>query len=341
IDDLLKQRNEMYASYIDLVEKSVKDIIKDEVTTQEHKDLYDARVKSYKLDNDLFKSYGKAYSIKRDREEKDKDEDLPARSDQWLKRRKTSKDVEPSKGSKLKELKSSSSKGNKSQPKSSGKSAQAEESVFETADTEMPQNQGSDLGNTDDQPKFEAASMHDWFKKPERPLTPNSGFNPLKGTCRIRVKLKYHFEECYKAVTDRLNWNNPEGQEYPFDLSNPLPLIEDRGRQVVPVNYFLNNDLEYLKDKFKRNRLMRLDELYKLSDGTLTSARSVLHDIASNLKMDYFPKRRWSNLDKQRSRIMIKAIDKLQLERMLMRNLEKFVGGMEYEEDFRLLERTI
>nr|GEV62909.1 hypothetical protein [Tanacetum cinerariifolium] len=77
------------------------------------------------------------------------------------------------------------------------------------------------------------------------------------------------------------------------------------------------------------------------SDGTLTSVRSVLHDIASNLRMDYLPKRRWSNLDKYRSRIMIKAIDKLQLERRLMRSLEKFVGGRDYEEYFRLLERTI
>nr|GEY11258.1 hypothetical protein [Tanacetum cinerariifolium] len=49
------------------------------------------------------------------------------------------------------------------------------------------------------------------------------------------------------AVTDRLDWNNPEGQEYPFELSKPLPLIKDRGRQVVHVNYFINNDLEYLK----------------------------------------------------------------------------------------------
>ncbi|GKB82317.1 hypothetical protein Tco_0949212 [Tanacetum coccineum] len=39
-------------------------------------------------------------------------------------------------------------------------------------------------------------------------------------------------------------------------------------------------------------RLMRTDELYKFSDGTLTSVRSVLHDIASNLRMDYLPKRR-------------------------------------------------
>nr|GFA40853.1 hypothetical protein [Tanacetum cinerariifolium] len=60
---------------------------------------------------------------------------------------------------------------------------------------------------------------------------------------------------------------------------------------------------------------MRLDEVCKFSGGTLTSVRSVLYDIASNLLIDYLPKRRWSNLKRQKSRIMIKAIDKLMLER--------------------------
>nr|GEW58935.1 hypothetical protein [Tanacetum cinerariifolium] len=36
-------------------------------------------------------------------------------------------------------------------------------------------------------------------------------------------------------------------REYPFDLSKPLPLIKDQGCQVVPADYFINNDLEYLK----------------------------------------------------------------------------------------------
>ncbi|GKD28240.1 hypothetical protein Tco_1239018 [Tanacetum coccineum] len=93
-------------------------------------ELYDGLVKSYKLDKDLFESYGKAYSLNRDHDDKDKDEDPPAGSDQWLKRMKTSKDTEPSKGSKTKESKTSSSKGTKSRPKSSGKFAQAKESMF-------------------------------------------------------------------------------------------------------------------------------------------------------------------------------------------------------------------
>ncbi|GJW44440.1 hypothetical protein Tco_0073239 [Tanacetum coccineum] len=86
---------------------------------------------------------------------------------------------------------------------------------------------------------------------------------------------------------------------------------------------------------------MRSDELYKFCDGTLSSVRSVLNDIASNLEMDYLPKRHWSNLEMKRSRIMVKAIDKLLFERRLMRNLEKFVGGRDYGNDLRLLEWTI
>ncbi|GKD53766.1 hypothetical protein Tco_1287153, partial [Tanacetum coccineum] len=435
---------------------------------------------------------------------------------------------------KLKESKSSSSKGSKSQSKSSGKSAQVEEPVFETADTKIPQDQGDNLGNTKDQPNVEEASKHDWFKKLERPQTLdrdwNAGkqidfrppqtwiskmaksgkppttfdelmstpidfstyvlhnlkienltqehlvgpaFNLLKGTCKSQVELEFHFEECYKVVTDKLDWTNPEGHEYPFDLSKPLPLIKDQGLQVVPANYFFNNDLEYLKggslsskyttsttktkaakydtiegiedmvlslwspndkasmdmqatgivkkydygyldeiivrredqqlykfvegdfpilnlrdiedmllllvqkklsnlerddlfdlnvalwmftrhvvilkrvedlqlgvksyqkklnitrpetfrsditkmtpytaynnpqgiiyqDKFQRNRLMRSDELYKFCDGTLSSIRRVLHDIAYSLEMDYLTKRRWSKLDMKRSRV--------------------------------------
>nr|GEW08058.1 hypothetical protein [Tanacetum cinerariifolium] len=115
-------------------------------------------VKSYKLDKDLFESYGKLYSLKRDQEDKDKDEDPPTRSDQGLKKRKTSKDAGLSRGFKSKESKLSSSKGTKFHPKSSGKSAQAEEAVFEAADTEMSLNQGNDLGNIDDQPNVKAAS---------------------------------------------------------------------------------------------------------------------------------------------------------------------------------------
>nr|GEV78210.1 hypothetical protein [Tanacetum cinerariifolium] len=63
-------------------------------------------------------------------------------------------------------------------------------------------------------------------------------------------------------------------------------------------------------DDNKRNRLMRSDELYKFSVGTLTRVRTSLDDITKNIRMEYLPKRRWITLEKKRANIMIKAIDK-------------------------------
>nr|GEW44169.1 retrovirus-related Pol polyprotein from transposon TNT 1-94 [Tanacetum cinerariifolium] len=299
------------------------------------------------------------------------------------------------------------------------------------------------------------------------------------GVKSYQKKLNLTKPETFKSdiinMTPYTAYKNPQGHEYPFDLSKPLPLIEAQSRQVVPVDYFFNNDHEYLKggsssrkyktsttkttaakydkiegikdilltlwspvkegdfprlnlrdiedlllllvqkklsnlekdvifnlnvalrmftrrvvifkrvedlqmgvenyqkklnltkpetfrsdiskmipyiayknpqgiiylDKYKRNRLMRSDELYKFCAGTLTSVRNVLHDIANNLRMEYLPKRKWSNLERKRFRVMIKAIDQQLFERRLIRNLEKFLGGREYENDFRLLERMI
>ncbi|GJR16983.1 hypothetical protein Tco_0965510 [Tanacetum coccineum] len=90
-----------------------------------------------------------------------------------------------------------------------------------------------------------------------------------------------------------------------------------------------------------RNKLMCSDELYKFSDGTLTRLRSSLDDITKNIRMKYLPKRRWSSLEKKRAHIMIKAIDKLLKQRRMMRSLEKCFGGRHYENDLRLLQRTI
>ncbi|GKE85842.1 hypothetical protein Tco_1559584 [Tanacetum coccineum] len=72
-------------------------------------------------------------------------------------------------------------------------------------------------------------------------------YNLLKGMCTSSIKLEYHFQECFNALTDKLDWNNPEGDRYPFDLSKPLPLQGRPGHLTVVVDYFFNNDLEYLK----------------------------------------------------------------------------------------------
>ncbi|GKD99820.1 hypothetical protein Tco_1387804, partial [Tanacetum coccineum] len=88
-----------------------------------HHDCYDSLKKSYDLDKDFFFSYD-VYSLKRSRKDKDTNEDPSFGSSRGLKKRKLRKDVEPTTGPKKKDSASGSSKGSKSQLKSSGKSDQ-------------------------------------------------------------------------------------------------------------------------------------------------------------------------------------------------------------------------
>ncbi|GKB23196.1 hypothetical protein Tco_0862597 [Tanacetum coccineum] len=215
------------------------------------------------------------------------------------------------------------------------------------------------------------------------------------------MKLEYNMEEFYHAFSDQLNWNNPKGNQCPYDLNKPLPLHKSRGRLSVPADFFFNNDLEYLgggstdkkyttsttktkvakydvedmlllidqnklnnlngdvivhlvvglrmytrriviqsrvedlqlgvekpqgviyEDKLKRKRLMRTDELYNFSDGTLTSIRNTLDQMLKSLRLRYnkdIKRRKWTATDQKRTRIMIKDINQLLLHRRIMRS---------------------
>nr|GFD14595.1 hypothetical protein [Tanacetum cinerariifolium] len=73
-------------------------------------------------------------------------------------------------------------------------------------------------------------------------LTPDLLAGPtyelIRGSCSSLTKLEYHLEEVYKATTDQLDWVNLEGQQYPHNLLQPLPLIpNNRGRRVIPFEH--------------------------------------------------------------------------------------------------------
>ncbi|GJU49710.1 hypothetical protein Tco_1219265 [Tanacetum coccineum] len=134
-----------------------------------------------------------------------------------------------------------------------------------------------------------------------------------------------------------------ESYQKKLNISRPLTHKADI-TDIEPYTAYFNPQGVIYLDKLERNRLMCSHELYKFNDDTLISVRDKLNDMANNLKMGYnsvMPRRRWSNLDKKRSRIMVKDIDCQLLERWLLRSLEKFVGGREYGKDLRLLQRTI
>ncbi|GKE72357.1 hypothetical protein Tco_1534398 [Tanacetum coccineum] len=130
-----------------------------------------------------------------------------------------------------------------------------------------------------------------------------------------------------------------------FNLKGDVIVHLDAALRMFTRRIVIQNRVEDLQlDKLGRNRQMCSHKLYKFTDGTLISLHDTLKDMANNLEMGYtsvMPRRRWSSLDKKRSRIMIKDIDRQLLDRRLMRSLEKFVGGREYGEDLRLLQRTI
>nr|GEW64423.1 retrovirus-related Pol polyprotein from transposon TNT 1-94 [Tanacetum cinerariifolium] len=181
------------------------------------KKLYDALVESYNTDKDLFKTYGEVFTLKRSRDESNKDRDPYAGLDRGTKRRKSSKEAESSKDS--------SQVSHAKEPRTS---------FDELMDTSF---------------NFFAFVLNGLnIKDLTHEILVGPAFELLKGTCKSLTELEYHLEECFKAITKRLNWHNPEGKPYPFNLSKPLLLIRDhRGHQVIPQNFFINNDLEYLK----------------------------------------------------------------------------------------------
>ncbi|GJU09663.1 hypothetical protein Tco_1132059 [Tanacetum coccineum] len=142
----------------------------------DHKrELYDALVKSYRIDKDLFDSYGEVFSLKRSRDDRDKDQDPSTGSDRGTKRRKSSKDDVSSGDSRSKKKKSSSTSkdASQSQHKSFGKSAHMEDPSHTVEDSGMQQDQEFITGDNDEQPADKEVTKADWFKKPKRPPIPD------------------------------------------------------------------------------------------------------------------------------------------------------------------------
>ncbi|GJX54820.1 hypothetical protein Tco_0283189 [Tanacetum coccineum] len=240
---------------------------------------------------------------KRKQDDVDKDEGLSVGSDRGLKRRKTSKDTEPSKKAKLTET----SKGtSKSQLKSTSKSAQAEETVFEVEDTQESQNQGYDLGKTDDQPNVEDALKHDYkIAQAEKPplsfdelrSTPinfsayvinhlkienltqdhlvGPVFNLLKGICKSHVELEYNIEGC---------------------------------RQVVPVDYFIKNDLEYLRRGSLSKKYMTSTTKTKAGKYDIQGIEDMVPSLWSPVKVAYDRNAIWGPSHRGRNRVITYAI---------------------------------
>nr|GEU53704.1 uncharacterized mitochondrial protein AtMg00810-like [Tanacetum cinerariifolium] len=125
-----------------------------------------------------------------------------------------------------------------------------------------------------------------------------------------------------------------------LSLTKPDTYQSDLKRREAYTAYSNPRGFIY-QNKDKKNRLMRIDELYKFSDGTLNDVCIALNDRLKGIRMQYLPQTIWRKGDKDRAAAMIQAIDKMLKTRRIMRSLEKFVGRRLYEGDFRMLQRTI
>nr|GEY57909.1 hypothetical protein [Tanacetum cinerariifolium] len=247
------------------------------------------------LDKSLFFTYDKVYSLKRSRKDKDKDKDPSTGSDRGLKKKKISKDVGPTKGLKAKESQFGSSKGTKSKSKSSGKSVQSEESEFEIADSDMPQDQEEKPGNDDEERKGKGASKHfstyimNGLKITNLTQETLLGLASrlLKGTRSNYAELEYNFKECYNALSENLDWNNPKGGNYTFSLTKPLPLVMNGNHQMVSIDYFFNNDLKYLQGGILRMTYMTSLMKTKAAQYDLPSIKDIAQNIWSHVKVAY------------------------------------------------------
>ncbi|GJR15823.1 hypothetical protein Tco_0798475 [Tanacetum coccineum] len=80
-----------------------------------------------------------------------------------------------------------------------------------------------------------------------------------------------------------------ESYQKKLNLTKPETFRSDISKMTPYTAYKNPQGIIYL-DKYKRNRLMRSDKLYKFCDRTLTSVINVLHDIANDQRMEYLPK---------------------------------------------------
>ncbi|GKC35831.1 hypothetical protein Tco_1048215 [Tanacetum coccineum] len=139
-----------------------------------------------------------------------------------------------------------------------------------------------------------SAFVLNWLKIKDltREILVGPAFELLKGTCKSVTELEYHLEECSKATTERLDWHNPEGKPYLFDLSKPLLLIRDhQGRQVIPPDFFINNELEYLKGEDLSRRYSTLVTKKKATTYEIKWIEDLVRNLWSPVKDVYSRKR--------------------------------------------------
>nr|GEW12420.1 hypothetical protein [Tanacetum cinerariifolium] len=139
------------------------------------------------------------------------------------------------------------------------------------------------------------------------------------------------FQLGIESYRKQLNLTNPRWDAKGFEYKHDYTIIDSPHAIVFPVS---NNE----------RKIMRFNETYKFSDGTLTNIMEALDyrvkEYKANRLNPGMNTRFWTDKDVSRSKEFIDAIERRLKTRRIFQNLECFVGGRVRDIDYRLLQRT-
>nr|GFA44426.1 hypothetical protein [Tanacetum cinerariifolium] len=293
-----------YAVAADLSEMELKKILIEKMegnqSTQrsdEQRNLYKALVEAYEVDKIILDTYGERVILKRRHDDDDDQGEGPsAGSDRGSKRQREGKEPE----SACAPLEPATRSAGRSTTGSKSRQASASKSAFAEEPPKKPPTPDRDWNKT--LPAVQG-SAQTWISELAKLANSRSSFNEFLDTpidfsnfIMNRQKLEYHLEEVYKATTDQLDWINLEGQQYPHNLLQPIPLIPDnRGRRVIPFAHFINNDLEYLRGGASSRKYTTSVTKTKATDyGDIKWIEDLFYGFAVNQEsaLDVYSKRR-------------------------------------------------
>nr|GEU39114.1 reverse transcriptase domain-containing protein [Tanacetum cinerariifolium] len=195
IQKIIKEQTS-YAVAADLSEMELKKILIENMESNksihrldEQRNLYKALVDAYECDKIILDTYGDTITLKRRRDDADKDKEPFAGSDRGSKRRREGKEPESTSAPKEKESKTTgkSTEGSKSHQKTASESAPAKEPMQTTQDLEEPSHQEFETGAADDQPIVKTlpathGSIQPWISNLAKQADSRASFNELMDT---------------------------------------------------------------------------------------------------------------------------------------------------------------
>ncbi|GJR92439.1 hypothetical protein Tco_0264613, partial [Tanacetum coccineum] len=134
-----------------------------------------------------------------------------------------------------------------------------------------------------------------------------------------------------ESYQTKLNLEQPNWDAFDFPFKEDYTIVF-KPRAVI------------YRDRDDNRKMMRINEVHKFSDGTLTRIKEKLDFMVKDFKLFKFNKgmenRKWTKDDKRRSEDFIEMIERRLKIRRIFRSLESFVGGRLRDINYRLISRT-